>query len=309
LKKLIPLAALFLFSFGLTQPTNLAPPACASLSGLDPFALVMTAEGEDDLDTLNRMQVCGYLDVVDEYGQNPLIYAITADPPAPQLEQIIHLQAVNHRTGAGWTPLMYAARENNADAILWLLEAGADPLAYALDGTTALDLAPDNTVLAEATDLALNPPREPMGVSYENDFFDGFRMNVVFAPTSGVFGDNGEVVENLEFFLAMSCEEQSARGMVGILSNQETTFMVGSTAEVSYRFEDGSVNPSSAWRIVGWSYAVMPYASTNGFVRQAGMGDTLLLRIKVDLLRPIIMQYDTSGFTPAMAEQFINCRN
>jgi ankyrin repeat protein len=41
----------------------------------------------------------------------------------------------------GWSPLMYAARENNAEAALALIETGANPNLRDADGTTALGFA------------------------------------------------------------------------------------------------------------------------------------------------------------------------
>lgn len=53
----------------------------------------------------------------------------------------IEIADVEARDAAGWTPLMRAARNCDADVILALLERGADVFQRNEDGWTALDIA------------------------------------------------------------------------------------------------------------------------------------------------------------------------
>ena len=48
---------------------------------------------------------------------------------------------VNAQTDAGWTPLMYAARDTSGNIISVLLQAGADPNISNNDGQTAVQIA------------------------------------------------------------------------------------------------------------------------------------------------------------------------
>jgi ankyrin repeat protein len=60
----------------------------------------------------------------------------------------------------GWTPLMYAARQNSTDAALALVESGADPDLQDPDGTTALGLAIVNAhydLAAALLEVGANP--------------------------------------------------------------------------------------------------------------------------------------------------------
>lgn len=76
----------------------------------------------------------------DAYGQTLLMYAASGNSPEV-VSFLIGLGAnVNAQSDAGWTALMYAARDN-PQALSALLAAGADPTLAAADGLRAADLA------------------------------------------------------------------------------------------------------------------------------------------------------------------------
>lgn len=53
----------------------------------------------------------------------------------------------------GWTPLMFAARYNDADVVEFLLDAGADPAARDAYGSTAADLADEFNEAVRRSDV------------------------------------------------------------------------------------------------------------------------------------------------------------
>lgn len=131
--------------------------ACAEWADIDVFEFATTTGGGYDgvpVDT-EAIHECHGFDQQDEFGQTPLIYAITAGNTLGVMS-IVHYSDPNHRTLAGWTPLMYAVREGVG--IEELLIAGADKDARAPDGTSVASLAAANPNLDAATRAALLPP-------------------------------------------------------------------------------------------------------------------------------------------------------
>lgn len=73
-----------------------------------------------------------------------LISALYSEAPLQHLERCLGNGGVDHvnaRDGEGWTPLMWAARLGNAEAVCALLGAGADPTYREHNGLTAFGLA------------------------------------------------------------------------------------------------------------------------------------------------------------------------
>lgn len=84
--------------------------------------------------TTVRQMLQGHADLLtieDSYGQTALIYALDHAPELVDLF-IENGSAVNHATHAGWTPLTYAIRAGDVNAVSHLLAAGADRMAMAL---------------------------------------------------------------------------------------------------------------------------------------------------------------------------------
>lgn len=84
---------------------------------------------EGSLNEINQAIVAGQdVNVTDEYGQTPLMYAATANTDPQVITILMSAGAdINARSGAGWTALMYAARDNTNPAVLQaILEAGAE---------------------------------------------------------------------------------------------------------------------------------------------------------------------------------------
>lgn len=129
-------------SFSPTDP-------CADRKAPDAFGFAEHARGSTMHAEYSVVLECGTFEVQDEYGQTPLIYAIERG----NFETVMYLRNhndVNHRTAAGWTPLMYAAKNSDEIIVEILLEVGADPYAVAPDGTSVLDLFPGSPVLLRA---------------------------------------------------------------------------------------------------------------------------------------------------------------
>lgn len=113
------------------------------------------------------------VDTRDEFGQTPLMYAVTQNADQTLVAALISAGAnVNARTDTGWTPLMYAARDTqSAETVQLLMFAGADPSVANSDGQSAADLARRNPkvastwLLARLDELASKPfaPSWPSG--------------------------------------------------------------------------------------------------------------------------------------------------
>ena len=110
------------------------------LSGLLFLCLLAYSSAQDDVFTLAGEGsfydiVLGVssdadFDVADAYGQTPLMYAASSNTPDVVKLLIDHGVEVNAQSLAGWTPLMYTARDaSDPEMVLVLLEGGADPRA------------------------------------------------------------------------------------------------------------------------------------------------------------------------------------
>lgn len=135
----------FFFSNGWMETGYREADRCLHYYGIDPFEWASRGAGGGYYETGMMIMACVGFDRVDEHGQTPLFYAITADswPLVNFLVEYAKLDP-NHRTLAGWTPIMYAARDASGDVVQELLDAGADPTVAAPDGTTAAMLAAGN---------------------------------------------------------------------------------------------------------------------------------------------------------------------
>lgn len=118
---------------------------CEGIVDPDPFRWAALQFGSLGMSAGGAINSCVGFNHVDEYGQTPLFYAITANNQQTTGWLLgSNVQDPNHRTIAGWTPLMYAARDASVDIIEILLRYGADPTIVAPDGTTAAALALNN---------------------------------------------------------------------------------------------------------------------------------------------------------------------
>jgi ankyrin repeat protein len=83
----------------------------------------------------------GELNVRDPDGRTPLIHAILAEDADVAIVQLLIDRGANanvHDTGEKWTPLHFAARDQNAPIVRSLLEAGAAVDALDVFGNTPL---------------------------------------------------------------------------------------------------------------------------------------------------------------------------
>jgi len=101
----------------------------------------------------------------DQDGTTPLMHAILADPPYP--EMITYLldrgADVNAADEAGWTPLHFAARDQNARIVQMLLEHGAAVDRVDDSGSTPLWQCVNSTYPVDSTvvDLLLACGADP----------------------------------------------------------------------------------------------------------------------------------------------------
>lgn len=111
-----------------------APPTNASL--------LVTARDGTAADVLRLLAEGADVNERDEWGQTPLMYAATADN-VDTMRVLLNARAeVDAVTPAGWTALMYAARDaRTGEAVRLLLEHSADLERRNAQGSTALDLA------------------------------------------------------------------------------------------------------------------------------------------------------------------------
>lgn len=99
------------------------------------------------------------VNITDEYGQTPLMYAATGNEEPDVITALIDVGAeVDTQTLAGWTALMYAVRDNpNPDVAQRLLDFGADVELENGDQLRALDYADENAAFkSSATYLQLS---------------------------------------------------------------------------------------------------------------------------------------------------------
>ncbi len=89
------------------------------------------------------------VNVADEYGQTPLMYAATANQDPRIVKTLLDAGAnINAKTIAGWTALMYAVRDNpNPEVSRALIEAGADVSFQNDAGQMAFNYAGGNSAL------------------------------------------------------------------------------------------------------------------------------------------------------------------
>lgn len=122
----------------------------------DPLPGLFEAVRVGDPEALEQvLATATVVDPKDEYGQTPLIYAITASSSPEVLTALIEAGAdVNVAAQGGWTPLMYAARDGNAKTVQLLLFAGADPSLVNDEGNSAYDIALRNPAIASGRLLA-----------------------------------------------------------------------------------------------------------------------------------------------------------
>lgn len=126
---------------------------------------VFTAARDLDTAELERaLEVAPEVDIRDEYGQTPLMYAAGSNSDAVVTALLAEGADVNAKSDAGWTPLMYAARNTRDPGVVQtLLAAGADANALNESGQGARDiaLAYNNS----AADLMPAPARPEIGSS------------------------------------------------------------------------------------------------------------------------------------------------
>ena len=110
--------------------------------------LVLCREGSFE-SVYNAINTGENINIVDEYGQTPLMYAATANTDPRIIKILVESGAdVNAQSPEGWTALMYAVRENtNPEVVKTLLEVGAEVGLKNSDGQLALNYAGSNTAL------------------------------------------------------------------------------------------------------------------------------------------------------------------
>lgn len=108
---------------------------------------LLATSRDGSLDQVTALLVQGLdVNITDEYGQTPLMYAATGNEDPDVITVLIDVGAeVNAQTLAGWTALMYAVRDNpNPDVAQRLLDLGSDVDLENGDRLQALDYADEN---------------------------------------------------------------------------------------------------------------------------------------------------------------------
>ena len=113
----------------LARPTGETPLMRAASTGSVRAVEALVAHGAD----VNRAGPA--------LGQTPLMWAISARRPAVAARLIAHGADVLARSAGGFTPLLFAAREGDAETVRSLLAAGVGVDDAMEDGTSALHLA------------------------------------------------------------------------------------------------------------------------------------------------------------------------
>jgi murein DD-endopeptidase MepM/ murein hydrolase activator NlpD len=130
------------------------PWADGALSSREAPPNVFDAAKAADREKLDLALAAGAsLDLRDEFGQTPLMYAVSANAGPEFIGHLLKKgAAVNAQSDSQWTPLMYAARDSSSsETLLLLLNAAADPTIRNSEGQTALDLMRGNPALASPT--------------------------------------------------------------------------------------------------------------------------------------------------------------
>ena len=96
------------------------------------------------------------VNIADEYGQTPLMYAAAANPDPQIIKRLLEAGAnIDAKTVTGWTALMYAVRDNaNPEVSRALLEAGSKVDFKNEDGLMAFNYAGGNFSL-QSSDVFL----------------------------------------------------------------------------------------------------------------------------------------------------------
>ncbi len=113
-----------------TASDGVTPCPDAKASPLSLFELARTYSAQEEGYALDILACADDLDVVDEYRQTPLYYAISANDVGAVRALLEFGADPNHRSNAGWTPLLMAARDSTDPRVVSeLLDTGADPSA------------------------------------------------------------------------------------------------------------------------------------------------------------------------------------
>jgi murein DD-endopeptidase MepM/ murein hydrolase activator NlpD len=125
------------------------------------------------------------VDLRDEFGQTPLMYAISAAAAPAIINQLLQAgAAVNAQSDSLWTPLMYAARDGKSpETVLLLLNAAADPTLRNSEGESALTYARQNPALASM--MLISRLEQLTGAPFDPAWPSGYVVPVEGATISG----------------------------------------------------------------------------------------------------------------------------